>query len=233
MTTNNAINNIYKDGRLADIKYYTSSTTWTKPSNMLDDDFIIIELVGGGGGSASTVSTGASSSSVSGSGAGGGYSYKKIFGSALASSETVTIGAGGAGATSTSGGAGGYGTITSFGSHASASGGSGGGAGVAAFTPSGSAQIPPAIAGIGIGGDINITGARPNRSLVFYNEGIVRIPDIRSGGSALSTSISSRGSSAGGRFPGGGACGAAHGPSATSRPGAAGASGLITIWEYY
>jgi hypothetical protein len=232
MTTNNAINNIYKDGRLADIKYYTSSTTWTKPSNMLDDDFIIIELVGGGGGSASTVSTGASASSVSGSGAGAGYSYKKIFGSALASSETVTIGAGGVGATS-SGGGGGSGTTTSFGSHASASGGSGGGAGVAAFTPSGLAQIPPAIAGIGTGGDINITGARPNKSLVFYNEGIVRIPDIRSGGSALSTSFSSRGSSGGGRFPGGGACGAGHGALKTSRPGAAGASGLIIIWEYY
>ena len=232
MTTNNAINNIYKDGRLADIKYYTSSTTWTKPSNMLDDDFIIIELVGGGGGSGSTVSTSASASSVSGSGAGGGYSCKKIFGSALASSETVTIGAGGAGATS-SGGAGGYGTITSFGSHASASGGSGGGGGVAAFTPSGAAQIAAAIAGTGTGGDINIEGARPSKSLVFYNEGLVRIPDVRSGGSALSTSISSRGTSDVGIFPGGGACGAVHGASTTSRPGAAGAGGLLTIWEYY
>jgi len=232
MATNNSINNIYKDGRLADIKYYTSSTTWTKPSNMLDDDFIIIELVGGGGGSGSTVSTSASASSVSGSGAGGGYSCKKIFGSALASSETVTIGAGGAGSTS-SGGGGGSGTTTSFGSHASASGGSGGGGGVAAFTPSGLAQIPPAIAGTGTGGDINIEGARPNKSLVFYNEGLNRVSDVRSGGSALSTSFSSRGNSGGGIFPGGGACGAGHGPSTTSRPGAAGAGGLLTIWEYY
>jgi len=233
MTTNNAINNIYKEGRLADIKYYTSSTTWTKPSNMLDDDFIIIELVGGGGGSGSTVATGESASSTSGSGAGGGYSYKKIFGSALASSETVTIGAGGVGGTSPSGGGGGSGTTTSFGSHASASGGSGGGAGVAAFTPSGLGQVPPAIAGTGTGGDINIKGARPNKSLVFYNEGINRASDVRSGGSALSTSISSGGSSAGGRFPGGGACGAVHGALKSSRPGAAGAGGLLTIWEYY
>ena len=232
MTTNNAINNIYKDGRLADIKYYTSSTTWTKPSNMLDDDFIIIELVGGGGGSGSTVATGESASSTSGSGAGGGYSYKKIFGSALASSETVTIGAGGVAATSV-GGAGGSGATTSFGSHASASGGSGGGGGVFVLGPSGLGQVPPAIAGTGTGGDINIKGARSSTSLVFYNEGFPRTPDVSSGGSALSTSISSLGTSVGGIFPGGGACGAFHGEFISSRPGSDGAGGLLTIWEYY
>jgi len=68
---------------------------------------------------------------------------------------------------------------------------------------------------------------------MFFNEFSMRIFDIRGGGSALSSSLSSRGQSSGGIFPGGGACGAAHGGLKSSTPGAAGATGMVKIAEYY
>ena len=232
MATNNSINNIYRAGRLTGGQVYTSSTTWSKPAGMKDDDFILIEGVGGGGGSNGTPATDSTHGAISGSGAGGGYFFKKILGSALASSETITIGAGGAAGAPGGLGAGDGGT-TSFGAHASATGGEAANIGGLVSGSQGTRYIIASIGGIGAGGDINITGASSVRGLMFFNEFSMRILDIRGGGSALSSSHSSRGQSSGGIFPGGGAYGTAVGASATSRPGAAGAGGLLTIWEYY
>ena len=232
MATNNSINNIYRAGRLTGGQVYTSSTTWSKPAGMKDDDFILIEGVGGGGGSNGTPATNSTNGAVSGSGAGGGYFFKKILGSALASSETITIGAGGAAGAPGGLGAGDGGT-TSFGAHASATGGEAANIGGVVNSNQGTRYISASIGGIGAGGDINITGARSVRGLMFFNEFSLRVSDIRGGGSALSSSHSSRGGSSGGIFPGGGAYGTAVGSNSAARPGAAGATGMVKIAEYY
>jgi hypothetical protein len=111
---------------------FTSSGTWTKPTNLL---FATVEVQGGGGGSPS-----GSGNYIGGGGAGGGYG-RKIFAEAdLAATEAVTVGAAAAGGSTNANGA--TGGTSSFGAHISATGGQGGyrtsateaAGGVASFT---------------------------------------------------------------------------------------------------
>lgn len=104
---------------LANVAYFTSSDTWTKPTA---SNFAFIRVTARGGG---------------GAGGGGNQSSRPAFGgnqgalgvviiqaAALSSSETVTIGSGGA--EKTAAGTGADGGDSSFGSHITARGGTGG-----------------------------------------------------------------------------------------------------------
>ncbi len=116
-----ALLNAYEDsisGRLIAVRTFNASGTYT-PSKMTKK--IIVEVCGGGGGGAGTPATPTTSHAAAGSGGGGGAYGKAIFTSGFAS-VAVVIGAGGAGGNGVAGLDGGK---TSFGALLSASGGKG------------------------------------------------------------------------------------------------------------
>ena len=150
-----------------EIKVYTSSDTWSKPTNCKSVKAILVGAGGGGGsgrrGAASTTRGGG------GGGGGGGLAIWEISADELSSSESVTVGAGGAGGAvvtvdDTNGNIGAAGGSTDFGNYR-ASGGGGGGAG---------------IAGNAAGG----TGASRQ-----YTIGAVNIPSNQNGGTGSGDSL--------------------------------------------
>lgn len=182
---------------------FTSSGTWTKPSNLL---YAIVEIVGGGGGGG-----GSNASSYGGTGGGsGGYARKVFDNSSLSSTETVTIGAAGsAGSSGSSGGAGGNSVFKTL----TANGGGGGnctGAG--------------GLGGTSSGGDLNATGSSAsggtNTATKITSSGA---PSYFGGGGA------SDGSSAGSNGQKGSGGGGAGG---TSLSGGSGGAGLVIVTEY-
>lgn len=190
----------------------TSGTSYTTPASCIR---IYVEMVGGGGG-------GAGSNATAGSGGGGGSgSYAaKYFTVTAATAYTYAIGAAGAAGTSTtSGGAGGDTTFTVGATTVTAGGGSGG------VYASGSGGAGGA-GGTATNGDLNISGG--------------------GGGNGASTSAATGPGGVGGAsfFGGGGqsvyngtpGAGLAYGSGGaganSTRAGAAGAAGLIRIWEY-
>ncbi len=130
-----------------DYQVFTSSGTWTKPSNLLGTEMVVIQAWGGGGAGGGTV---ASQDIGSGGGAGGSYNTTTIRVSMLGSTETVTIGAGGTAAINTAGGVGGN---TTFGSWLTAYGGGGGAVGGANSSGGGGGGlIGPGTSGSGASG---------------------------------------------------------------------------------
>lgn len=217
-------------GILANVRTYTSSATWTKPSRL---KFITVEVVGGGGaGGNSTGSNGSSTASSSGGGGAGGRAIKKILAQDLSSTESITIGAGGvnpAGA-GVSGNAGG---TTSFGSHVSASGGDGG---TGSGTSSTVGTWRGGAGGVGSNGDLNIRGSRGGDGQVlsgqplFYNKG----GETPYGASAfVPFGIGNADPSEGYGVGGTGCSNRPIGPDTTARRGANGTSGLVIIHEYF
>ena len=190
----------------------TTGTSYTTPASCTT---IYVELVGGGGG-------GAGSNNTAGSGGGGGSGAyaAKYFTVVAATAYTYAIGAAGAaGTSSTSGGAGGNSTfavdVTTItggggagGVYASATGGAGGAGGTATS------------------GDINISGGGGGA------------------GSSSSAATGPGGTGGGSYFGGGGLSSYASAPGAglaygsggagarSTQAGAAGAAGVIRIWEY-
>lgn len=197
------------------IRTYTSNATWTKPPNL---KYIIVEMVGGGGGGGGCYNYGG------GSGAGGGYSKKLITASSLASTVSITIGIGGSGGSPQNSGV--NGGTTSFGSYCYATGGEGGvGQNSINYSSVGSAP------GIGIGGDINLSGQGSG--------GVTGSAETRYcggssvfGGGALSNGSYSGGDGFNATSYGAGGSGAS-GYNTSNRTGGNGSSGIVIITEYY
>lgn len=203
---------------------FTSNGTWTKPSGCVR---VSVMCVGGGGGGG-TPTAGAGQVGLGASGGGGGTCFKSISVTSI-TSVAVTVGQGGAGGGSagTSGSAGG---TSSFGTHCSATGG-GGGSTLAAGTTV--ARVLGASGGVGVGGDLNLTGNGADLS--------VRIDGSAGGGFTPSGGGSyfgggARGASSGngntaGNYGGGGSGGASN--DATVRFGGSGGGGIVIVTEYY
>ena len=103
---------------IGDQQTFTSSGTWTKPTETNRGQYAYVQVWGAGGGGAGY------SGWSTGGGGGGSYRDRVFLLSALSATETITIGAGGAGgglsANGTNGGS------SSFGSYMTAYGGTGG-----------------------------------------------------------------------------------------------------------
>lgn len=181
------------------IQIFTSSGVWNKP---LGCKAVLVELVGGGG-------SGGNSTSGGTGGGGGGYS-KKFITSELGDTEIITIGNG---ATAVgNGNIGNNGSTTSFGSHFSATGGTGGKMNNGAGIGSG---------GIGVGGDINISGGHGGMSIASGLGGY--------GGSSMLSNISSGaiGGTPTALLYGCGSGGSTGGASSNGAPG------VVIVYEYY
>tara|TARA_B100000470_G_C19785886_1_gene389827 strand:+ start:49 stop:735 length:687 start_codon:yes stop_codon:yes gene_type:complete len=128
---------------LASVQTFTSSGTWTRPSEITK---VIMEVQGAGG-------AGSAASSNYGGGAGGGYAKKFLDVSSISTS-TITVGAGGA-ATSGGAGAGANGGLSSWADGTNTITGNGGLGNPASSTAN-------VVGATGVGGDLNIQGGRGN-----------------------------------------------------------------------
>jgi hypothetical protein len=189
------------------VQSFSASGTFTVPTGVTQ---VEVELWGGGSGSfASTAGA------ASGGGSGGGYAKKRISGLAPGQQISVTIGAGGnagsvGGASATSGG------TSTFGSLVSATGGSLNY--LASATSPQNGATPP---GVGVGGDVNLTGSAGQAGT--GNQGGM------GGAGPMGGTQNSGTTGVAGLFPAGGASGAGTGASATPFAGAAGAAGLVVV----
>ncbi len=194
-----------RPGFASGVQTFASSGNFVVPSGVSQ---LEVELWGGGSGSYASVA-----STASGGGSGGGYARKRVVGVVTGQLIPVAIGiGGGAGSPGIAPGVGG---TTSFGSYLSATGG---GLNALAYpaAPQNGAYPP----GVGIGGDINITGSA--------GQNAIGIQGGLGGGAPMSGSQSSGTFGLPGCFPGGGASGPGN-PSGTVYAGAAGAYGLVVV----
>jgi hypothetical protein len=233
MVTNNALNNLTG---LMSMQVFTTpgANTWTKPAGI---NKVLVMLVGGGGGGGG-VDANTGQLSVGSNGSGGGYSQKLIDVTAIAS-ETVTIGAAGAGgAAGANNGA--QGGTTSFGAHCQATGGFGG-------TSKGPNTVASDIstissAGVGSGGDINLSGGSGAQQYIAFNgTNAVSVPSPAGssmfGYGTRSPSLNSSGASVAGvnattASYGAGGSGALAYNNTTDRAGGNGSSGICIVYEY-
>lgn len=187
---------------------------------------IIVEVQGGGGGSGGTNST--TTGQVSFSGGGGGGAYAKSRYTSGITSQSLTVGAGGvAGA---AGGTGGTGGASNFGSLITAPGGNGSGA--SPSTSGTSISSGAAGAAIATGGNVvNSPGSYGTYGLAINGIAVSGTggPSVFGGGgtpvvgTSIGTPAQSKGSGAGGSF---------SAPSTGALVGAAGAPGIIIVWEF-
>lgn len=215
-------------GRLLNVQIFTASGTWTKTSGT---NTVIVEVVGGGGGSGGIPATAGGEYAQSGGGGGGGYSMKRIDVSAV-SSASVTVGTGGSGGSAGTN-AGSAGNTSSFGAYCSATGGAGGAAGAAS---SGNLTKIGGAGGAGSGGDINLNGEAGISSQVVSSSTLTSSIISHGGGTKWAPSnvinIATPGTATAGKSYGGGAAQPYTGPSASSAAGAAGANGIVIVYEY-
>lgn len=200
------------DFTAVNIQAFSSSGTWTKPTNAKRVKMFL--MGGGGGGGGGAVTLGGSTISCGGGGGGsGGITEIEIPADQLTSTVSVTIGAGGTGgfgpqtqSASLSGSAGGVGNPTFFGSYAWAQGGGSGGAGLSGTfgTPTGTGGASSS--GGNTGGAASTTGG----------SGTVGTP-----GSATSSSTVGSG--------GGGAGGSCNTAATASAGGAGGRANVLNL----
>lgn len=208
-------------GGLLNVRYFTSSGTYTPTPGT---SYVIVEVQGAGGGGGGAPATGASQFGAGGGGGGGGYARKKI--TSGFSGATLTVGASGSG---NSGATGSPGGSTSFGALVSATGGLGG----TSAGPSGANFVAEGgDGGTSTSGEININGQVGNRGVTFSSlsytiGGYGGNSQNGSGGFAATAANGGIGTGYG---AGGG--GTSNPPSSTAKSGGAGAPGIIIVWEF-
>ncbi len=190
------------------VQTFTASGLFVVPAGVSQ---VEVEVWGAGAGSFASTS-----SLASGGGSGGGYARKRLTGLGPGQQIAVTVGAGGA-----AGGVGGpmptAGGASSFGSWVSASGGALNYLATVVSPQNGA--TPP---GIGIGGDVNLSGSAGQAGMA--NQGGL------GGAGAMGGTQNSGTTGVAGLFPGGGAAGAGTGATgATAYAGAAGAGGQVVV----
>jgi hypothetical protein len=187
---------------------FRSSGSFSVPAGVTQ---LEVEVWGGGAGSYASVS-----GLPSGGGSGGGYARKRIAGVYPGQSIEVVVGLGGAGGT-VAGSPATTGNSSRFGNLVSATGGSVNY--LASTTAPQNGATPP---GVGIGGDVNLTGSAGQAGAI--NQGGM------GGASPMGGTQNSGTTGNVGIFPGGGGSGAGTGANGlTPYDGAAGASGLVAI----
>lgn len=214
------------------LNVFTTSGTYTKPSELVA---ALIICIGGGGGGGASRTTAAGQRSGAPGGGGGGAAISLLLDASISASQAYTVGAGGTGGSGSGGGGGGggdsvFGTIT----------GSGGSGGPVHSTTSPSSTTPNFIfgqtAGGGAsGGQINLTGQPSIHSFVSDS----RIITGGGGGGALFGSgrpgrVITSGALGGtsGTPLGGGGVGGGGFASQSSVNGGAGGSGAVIILEF-
>jgi len=206
----------FSDGgaRLGALQVFTAGGTYTPTTGM---KFCVVELCGGGGGGGSGNTT---DGACGGGGGSGGSALKKISAATIGASKAVTVGGGGAASTTTT--SGGTGGTSSLGALVSATGGVGG-----TENTSATASVAGGAGGTGASGDLNFTG----------QDGGAGAADAVVGGFGGSSRMGGGGGAtqfggfAGGNYGGGGA--GSRRSSGTDRAGAAGAQGVVYLWEYF
>lgn len=223
--TSGVLTNCTGTGGLRSFQILTSgsSATYTKPSNVTS---ILVEVIGGGGGGGG-ITAGATTIAVAGGGGAGGYCRKYI--SSASGTYTYTVGSGGAGGVGANNGS--TGNASSF-STLSCNGGVGGGTSTGVI----SSAVQITLGGPGgtsSGGDFNVTGSAGGFGFNILQQ---TQAGVGAGGIYAGTTISQTGTTANGAPAlgygggGGGALGGLGG--GTSQNGAAGANGLIIVWEF-
>lgn len=202
---------------LSQVRFYTSSTTWSKPTGLIR---VRATVVGGGGNGGTSSSP--TYNSAAGGGGGGGTAIKMIAASTLSASESVTVGA----AT----GASSFGPVP-------APYLTGGGGTSAGNTSTNNVGVGGA-GGTASGGDINIPGSRGGSSAMGQAPGTGQFfvkggeggptPYGNGGGGGASNNTSASPGAAGAGFGAGGGGGAG-----VPAPGGAGAGGVVIIEEFY
>ena len=215
------------------LEIFTTSGTYTKPSNLIAALVIVVA----GGGSSGGFSVGVTASArVSGGGGAGGTSISLLLDADLAASEPYVVGAGGAG-DQTAGDLGGdssFGDGSSSFTQLSALGGSGTpGRTIADSSPGVTAG---GLGGSASGGQLNIRGGGGGFGALFSSNDII---GGHGGATVLATPTLPNSTGAGsdlngidGHFPGGGGSGAFVVGAFGTANGGAGAGGAVIIFEF-
>jgi hypothetical protein len=215
-------------GRLLGIRTFTASGIYVPAVGMKN---VWVTIVGGGGGSSGIGATNSTQVSLTGGGASGSYAQAWLSSAAIGQSQIITVGAGGAaGVVGTGGGSGG---TSSLGSLVTATGGGG--------SPWNSPLTLPGF-GLYVGGFpsqtssggniVNSAGAAGNPGMCLTGSTLAghgANSPLGSGGYASSVALSV---AAPGSGYGSGAGGIANTTNQPGRPGAAGAPGVVIIYEY-
>jgi hypothetical protein len=222
-------------GRLLNVQTFTSGTATYTPTTGTNKVIVEVQAPGGGSGGCSATT---SNNAVSAPGAGG--TYAKVLVTTAFSGVTVTIGAvgtaGGSGAPATNGGTGG---TTSFGSIVSCPGGTGGAFSAAAVTGLITVTAAPAAATISgaastmanTPGQAGALGYSITAGTVAYS-GSGGNSELGLGGASRVTNAAAPTVGATGTGFGGGASGSILTGTQTTIAGAAGAPGIIVVYEF-
>lgn len=225
--TNMVIISAQRTGLIGVVTFNASGTYTKNPAAR----YVIAKVQGPGGAGGGSVPTGGATVSGGAGGSAGGYAEEYLLNSLLGATEAVTVGTGGAGS---SGAVGGNGSgSSSFGTtpFLTATAGQGGGVSAGAAGASGINSFP-ALPGTGSGGDVNQAGGQGGAGVVYGTAGVLSgIGGASAFGGGAVVPANAAGVAA--TSPGSGGSGASAGNSiGVTRPGGAGANGVVIIYEY-